>query len=105
MTTPLDPRVIESIRSAFKNNNEYFWDAPSKPEHIDATAKYAAAYFRLAPKWIELNEAVRNSITTIEVQSELISRLSDKVDRFIALCEDNGILSDDIERAKNGASK
>jgi hypothetical protein len=105
MNNVLDPRVIESIRSAFKNNNEYFWDAPSKPEHLDATAKYAAAYFKLAPKWIELNEAVRNSITTIEVQSELISRLSDKVDRFIALCEDNGILSDDIERAKNGASK
>ena len=105
MTTPLDPRIIESIRSAFKNNNEYFWDAPNKPDNLEATAKYAAAYFKLAPKWIELNEAVRNSIITIESQADIIATLSARVDRFIALCEDNGILSDDIARAKNGATK
>ena len=105
MNNVLDPRVIESIRSAFKNNNEYFWDAPSKPDNLDATAKYAAAYFKLAPKWIELNEAVRNSILTIEVQSELIASLSAKVSRLVELCDNNAIPQDDIARAEKGPTK
>jgi len=105
MTTPLDPRVIESIRSAFKNNNEYFWDAPSKPDNLDATAKYAAAYFKLAPRWIELNDAVRNSIATIESQAEIISTLSARVSRLVELCDNNAIPRDDIDRAEKGPTK
>jgi hypothetical protein len=105
MNNVLDPRVIESIRSAFKNNNEYFWDAPSKPDNLDATAKYAAAYFKLAPKWIELNEAVRNSIITIEIQAGIIASLSAKVSRLVELCDNNAIPRDDIDRAEKGPNQ
>ena len=105
MNNVLDPRLIESIRSAFKNNNEYFWDAPSKPDNLDATAKYAAAYFKLAPKWIELNEAVRNSIITIEIQAGIIASLSAKVSRLVELCDNNAIPRDDIDRAEKGPNQ
>ena len=105
MTTPLDPRIIESIRSAFKNNNEYFWDAPSKPEQSEAMAKYAALYFKLAPRWIELNDAVRNSIATIESQADIIATLSARVSRLVELCDNNAIPQDDIDRAEKGPNQ
>jgi hypothetical protein len=105
--TPDTPPLpsMESIRSAIKNNNEWFYDKPSKQESMEEIGKYAAAYFKLAPKWIQLNAAVNDAVQIIDVQNAMIVRLTAQVDRFIALCDDNGILSDDIARAKNGAAK
>ena len=67
--------IIKEIKSAHQNNNDWFYDRPHGLKLNDKMYEYAQMYFKLAAKWIELNDALTKSITVIEDQQSEIETL------------------------------
>jgi hypothetical protein len=87
MSTPLTPTdTIKLLDNAIKNNNEWFYDAPSTQSAIETTYRMAGKYFELASKWTLLNKAAAEALKTIQDQRDEIIKLENRVstqDRLI----------------------
>ena len=87
MSTPLNPSdTIKLLDNAIKNNNEWYYDAPSTQSAIETTYRMAGKYFELASKWTLLNKASIEALKTIQDQRDEIIKLENRVstqDRLI----------------------
>jgi len=93
-------RNIERLDSAIKDNNEWFYDKPSSKSSIEALATYSAAYFKLVPRWIALNEAAIIARDVITQLSSTIHGQQQEIKRLRSILSDNNIEIEELEESK-----
>jgi hypothetical protein len=71
----MNKETIDNIRCVLRNNNDYYWDRPKLDKISKEMAEYSEKYFKLAMKWIELNDALTRALEVIEQQRARIVEL------------------------------
>jgi hypothetical protein len=71
---------IEQLKRAFRENNDWFYDKPEVGKLNDKASEYAGMYFRLASKWLILNNAFTSALALIEEQRDTINNLTTVID-------------------------
>jgi hypothetical protein len=84
-------KQVEKIDYAIKDNNDWFYDRPNEKETIEATCKYAQAYFKIAPKWLSLNSALMLSRDTITEMLAAMREQDKEIKRLRSILSDNDI--------------